>query len=286
MTEILSAKSNHQSQSCRSLIYLGGDGFIQGFILDHGSDQLRPLPRIPFEGRKPGWFAFDRKTLAVFVADEGGSQLTELTLNPETGSLTPKNLFKFLPQAVHLSLATSDGELELFGASYELGRFSRYRYSQESNQAQVIEQQTVSFSSEAHTHSSAVDEKQGLVFVANKDENRIVVFARWEAPETDLKEIGEIKTGNPRLLVFDSVTSHLYMVSEADEGASEVKIFNVRYDQSETDSASGRNFHVEELGSFKMGPRGSGLAIDHVHGYLAVSVREKNQEGVWAATLW
>lgn len=273
MKENLTSDSRIRNSSSHILIYLGGEGFIQGFILDLTTDELQALSRVPLEGRSPGWFAFDKTTSSIFVADERGSHLSVFTLDRRTGSLNPKHDFEFLPRTVHISLGRRkdrtaagppDAYLDIYAASYELGKFARYELT---SNGTLKEKRTFNFSSGAHTHSSAVDGKQGLVFVANKDEDRIVIYRS----EPELMKIGEINTFDPRLLMFDSVTSLLYSVSEADEGESEVKIFAVRNEDCE----------VRELGCFKMSLRGSGLATDHVHGHVAASVREHGKEGVW-----
>ncbi len=255
----------------RSLIFLGGEGFVQSYILNHETDRLVPIELTAVSGQ-PGWIGFDRVSASLFMPDANGSTLTKAHLELATGKLSVEKVFTYLSHVVHLLLDRHDGLLTLYGSSYNDQRFAAHDLGADG--MTLTARQSFEYSSGAHTHSSAIDADSGLMFVANKEENRVVILSRSAGL---LSEVGEISIPSPRTVAFDSVFKRLYVVTEDYVSQSRVGIFDV------VRAAAGVT--VTERQTFYMGLRGAGLSIDHSHGFLVASVRESGREGIWALPL-
>lgn len=255
----------------KSFIYAGTAGRIHAYSLDHSTDALTSLGETPTPGRTPGWFTFDAESKKVFACDASGGNL-DVMAHETSGALTIEQTLPFLGSSVHLSMSKTNTGYQFYGSSYNAGEFAGYSVDLFTAASSLTSSFT--YSATAHTHSSSVDERRNLVFVANKDEERVVVYSRAGAQLTYLKEI---PVGDPRIVLYDEKYDLLYVTTEANTGASEVKIYSI--------VSSGTDYLFGEVGNFSMGLRGSDLKLDHSHGYLVTTVRELGAEGLWALPL-
>lgn len=262
----------------RSLIYLGGNGFIQGYELDHLTDQLAPLQRVSLPNQAAGWMAFDAKSTSLFVSSERGTNLAEFSLDRSSGTLSLQKNHTFLSQSVHVELSRHSGGFSIYGSSYNGAQFARYDFHD--TDRSLTSDQTFSFASGAHTHSSTVDEVRNLVFVANKDEERIVIYHRDALGV--LTEAGVIALNDPRMVKYDRISQKLYVVTEADSGQSAVAIYSIDMTTETTRVPNVVTATAQSVGSFAMGLRGSDFAINSARGFVFATVRESGREGIWA----
>ncbi|RYZ90751.1 MAG: hypothetical protein EOP06_07535 [Proteobacteria bacterium] len=251
-----------------SMILVGGENFISSYSLNHQTDQVSFLKRTSVTGQ-PGWLAFDSVSSTVLAPDANGTALNQVQLSLADGSMKVQKVFDFLSRSVHLLLSRHDGILSLYGSSYSDQKYAAFDFN--ADQTQITKRHEFEYSPGAHTHSSSMDAKSRLMFVANKDEDRVVILS---SANDQLAEVGEISIADPRIVAFDAEFKRLYVVTEADAGQSRLQSFEI--------TRSSGTVTVLPGASFMMGARGSGLAIDHVNGYIVASVREAGKEGLWA----
>ncbi|MEK6554673.1 MAG: beta-propeller fold lactonase family protein, partial [Bdellovibrionota bacterium] len=172
--------------------------------------------------------------------------------------------------AVHIQALRNNSDFSILAASYNQGQYASYKVDFLGEAA--TEQQVFTYASGAHSHSSSFDKGRNLVFVANKDEHRIVIYSR--DIDGQLTHVGATLVGDPRMVVYDEIFDKVYLTTEANTGHSSVVIYNIQENAGV--------YSLIEAQAFEMGLRGSDLKIDHKHGYVAATVREAGKEGIWA----
>lgn len=258
--------------SAKSTILVGGTGFIKSYSLDHTTDALTESQTIPFPGQSPGWFDYDSATSTLFTADSVGGKLNILGYDSSTENLTLKKTVTFLNQVVHLDILKDGTDYLAYASGYNQGKYSKYRISSDLNNISL--DSSFQYTAVAHTHSSAIDTDRNLAFVANKDENRIVIYGNASGM---MQEMKSFIVSNPRMVVYNKFYDRLFVTTEANSGFSFVKIYSI--------VQVALDYDLKEEDSFSMGLRGSDIKIDSIHGYAVATVREAGKEGIWALPL-
>lgn len=252
-----------------SYLYVGGQGRIRSYKIDHSNDAMTVVADTTISGQTPGWFDFDPQANRLFVANASGNGLlTSYSFTPGTGALGFERTTPFIAGAVHLTINRGAQSYFAIGASYNGANWAKWELPLDVSRSTRVAE--FGYSRDAKSHSSSYDQSRQLSFVANLGENRIVVYRDQNGVPV---EVGEIQVDSPRIVLYDEIYDKLYIASETYTTAGYAYVYGIR--------ANGNSFTFPQLASWPTALRGADLKIDRVHNVVGTTVREANKEGLW-----
>ncbi|MES2855998.1 MAG: beta-propeller fold lactonase family protein [Bdellovibrionota bacterium] len=262
------------AEIAKSYFFVGGVGAIKGFEIDHATDAVTSVADVSLPGQTPGWLSIDVESQSLIATDSSGPRLSILSFDTMTGALNPVRTLGSAARSDHHSLYRSGSSLFVYNSDYNGGKMTSIEVVGAAMDVAAITQ-TFTYSAGAHTHSSAIDPVRNLVFVANLDAEKIVVYSNVAGT---LSFQTEVAVADPRMLVYDTNFDRLFVTTESYTGSSAVKIFSI--------SGSGAGLAIVEVGSFDLqGQRGAALKIDRSNRYAVATVREAGVEKIWSIPL-
>lgn len=255
--------------------HLGSSSGLSSFSLDSIRGVAQYKSTTIFAGTSVGWLNWDAGSSQLAAVDAGGGTFQTYALDLQNGSLSAGAGTGFKSALIHTTIVSGLGRKFVYTSSYQRGELDLMSFSESLGDPQVISP-SVSFGAGAKTHSSAFDSKRNLLFVANLGLNRVSIF-KVNRQNGTLEAAGFHSVMSPRTLVYQADYDKLYLVTEADTGASQLIAFSIQ------EGPSGINLASE--GSLRMPLAGADLKINPIQGYAMATAREPGKESVWGMPL-
>jgi 6-phosphogluconolactonase (cycloisomerase 2 family) len=256
--------------------YLGSNGGVQPYKIDHRTSQVTKLNFISMGLAQVGWVNWIPDSLRFLAIDANSyKRFTTFSLNAQ-GQGTAVSPSTNGPADVHSTLVkNARNRYFVFSTSY--GRATLHKHVFDSNFVPVPNsEQVVPFAGGAKTHSSAFDSRRSLLFVANLGLNSIAIF-RVDPETGQLSPIGNVDVRDPRTVIYDEVFDRVFVATEAYSGNSFIRAFAVQ-------DLGGRVEFIDR-GSQAMPLIGADIKVDRVHRFVVATAREPGKESIWGMPL-
>lgn len=252
-------------------VLFSSNGQIQRIKIDEASGQVQTLPKLSYSSGLGGWMAYLPSQQKLFVPSESGKSLSIYQRSGDSFQLEKTRTFS--AEIVHLSLVEKEKNLLALAASYNKGNASLTTLNSAGNSSA----KTIEFG-RAHSHSTAVDKKRGLVFIANLAKNQIAVLKLEErgndggdlSQNFSLRRLKDFSVPRPRMLIYQSETQMLYSVSEHQQGVGAIKGYQV--------TGNERSLALKEVLSQPIGLAGSDIKVNAAFGFVMALQRENGRE--------
>jgi|GEM_PF-5623655 len=258
-------------------VLFASHGQIQRIKIDEATSQVQTLAKLSYSSGLGGWMAYSSGQKKLFVPSESGKSIAIYQRSEDSFQLEKNQAFP--AETVHLTLVEQDKSLLAVAASYNKGNASVTSLSAMGNSSPS----TVEFG-RAHSHSTAVDKKRSLVFIANLAKNQIAVLKLEESSRKEtqqqskgetmqkfsLRRIKDFSVPRPRMLIYHPETQVLYSVSEHVQGIGAVKGYQIVGNEG--------SLALKEVLSQPMGLAGSDIKLSTSLGFVMALQREKGRE--------
>jgi 6-phosphogluconolactonase (cycloisomerase 2 family) len=263
------ASSAPQLQETR--VYFGSQEGISHLKIDHSTGTVTFTGTTAFQGQNVGWLNYEPMNQKILSVDAGVGKLQTNTYDPLTGALGTAEALSIKAEVVHSSLVPANNKFFLYAASYDRGQLDLNTLSSNLSNPQVIAP-SISYGSEARTHSSAYDSKRKLLFVANLALNRVSIY-RIDMVSGNLTLLSQATVTAVRTLLYHAGYDKLFVATESYAGPSQIISYSIIDNQS--------SVQLQSEGSLNIPLSGADIKIDSVHRYALATAREAGKESVW-----